>query len=292
MKIQRYYDPAKSNDSLQFKKKNGSVGYKKWTGSSWQYYEQYSCSYCSNNILRNSCRNKTSEIFCNDTCRSMFVLKQNDQLGYNILNQTETLEFAYLLGLIASDGHICYNKSNFAVTIELKAGKSEVKLINQIVAAFGGKTYTRVYKNKTNELTTIKWYLNNKNLITFLRQVGFTDNKSLTLDISEWFKSLNEDQKWSFIRGEFDGDGSIIKSRFSLISGSKPFAEMIHNFFIESGLNSLIYAVQNTYYTVIVNRRKDRVILFDKIYKHNTINLQRKYKKWQELIAESHQKSY
>lgn len=286
MKIQRYYDPTELNDSIQFKKKNDQIGYKKWTGSSWQYYEKYSCSYCGNYIIRNSCRNKKSEIFCNDLCRSMFVLKNTDQLGHDILDKTGTLEFAYLIGLIASDGHICYNKTNFAVNIELKNNESEIALINKICALFGGKIYSYSFKNKSKRITTIKWYLNNKNFIIMLRQIGFTSNKSLSLDINKWFKSLTEDQKWSFIRGEFDGDGTILKTRFSLISGSKSFAEMIHDFFIENGLNSLIYKVHNKYYKIIINRKKDRILLFNKIYKHDNLKLQRKYKKWHESIAE------
>jgi len=66
--------------------------------------------------------------------------------------------------------------------------------------------------------------------------MGVTHNKSLTLDVTNWFLTLSKEQQHAFIRGCWDGDGNITYKKetnlmqANICSGSLKFITMILNY--------------------------------------------------------------
>ena len=221
------------------------TGTRKWSGKYWVYYTEYPCDYCNKKIItckRTSKNDKQRKhIFCGSTCKQQYYLRQKDIDQFKILEKNNDNDFYYLIGLIASDGHItwpdCTPKSkNYSCTIELN--EKDINLLNDIKNKFGGSIK---YNKRTHSYI---WAIHNRIFIEFLKTIGFTNNKSLTLNITDWFKSLPLNFQYAFIHGVFDGDGSIgyIKQTntwFASIASCSPhFKDMLYNFFKLHGYNT------------------------------------------------------
>lgn len=107
--------------------------------------------------------------------------------------------------------------------------------LKSIKEIFGGKVYT--YKRKRGIISI--WQTNQKEFILYLRdKVNITHNKSLSLHVDTWFSSLSLQQKYAFLKGVFDGDGTIGKNAHNypflgICSGSKKFIRMVYDFFVK-----------------------------------------------------------
>ena len=127
---------------------------------------------------------------------------------------------AYIFGIIMSDGCLKYegrNKNRLAIRIGLNDYDMIKKLHDYMCV--GNKIYCQ------GKQYSIKY--RNENSINFLVKNGLTERKSLTMK----FPNIPYNVLASFIRGYFDGDGSIILShtkyniygQVSFASGSKDF---------------------------------------------------------------------
>jgi hypothetical protein len=105
-------------------------------------------------------------------------------------------DMAYILGLWFADGYI---SKSFAVGITLHKNDSE--LLNNIVNLIGGKIYTR-----DNCLNLI---VSSKTVFQDIVMLGGQEKKSLILKMPFIPKEYLKD----FIRGYFDGDGSIFYAK-------------------------------------------------------------------------------
>jgi len=234
----------------------------------WCYYVTKKCLNCNN--VTYQCRQNNSQhkdnCYCSRKCQSINRHKKVDIKGYEILKQKDTPEFTYLLGLIASDGYVMY-PPKFA-HYQCSIYSNDVDVLNSLVNHFGG--FVKSSKNS-------KWVLNNIKFVEYLRDNGFVNKKSLVLDVGKWFNELQFDNQCSFIRGVFDGDGTICKNkrnewRVAIISGSKHFLDMIKQFC--SG--GVIYKDRNAY-SLQFNKNKDKLAFLDLIYDKKTLCLERKY---------------
>ena len=103
---------------------------------------------------------------------------------------------AYILGVIFADGNI--EKDNSRLCISSK----DFDWLNNIAKIFGNPPIKkRIRKNK-------EWYvlsINRKKIVSDLMKYGITENKSLTME----FPNIDKQFLRHFIRGYFDGDGSI-----------------------------------------------------------------------------------
>jgi len=195
------------------------------------------CSYCKNTIykdFRKSRRGKYS--YCLGTnCKRLHQYKYKDSKGSKIMQLIDTPNFNYLVGLIASDGHIQYPGSSPSVTkygCRIELHERDLELLKNIKTKFGG------YLNKGNskKCSLYHWDIFNRDFIIFLRDiVGLTNNKSKTLDINRfWFNNLEKNSKSSFIRGIVDGDGCVCftKNKFiSICSYSPKFMIFLKEYF-------------------------------------------------------------
>jgi intein-encoded DNA endonuclease-like protein len=110
------------------------------------------------------------------------------------------------------------------------------------------------------------------------------------------FPKIQEKYYWDFIRGLFDGDGSIVSNRIGkrvTFLGTEQIIIFIHNFFIKK--NKFIptkllrrFKLKNGFLSQFsIHRINEIEIIFKKMYKHSTriSRLHRKYKKFIEVLS-------
>lgn len=169
--------------------------------------------------------------FCDHNCQHCYTRLINDPKNANILNNKNS-NFYYLLGLVATDGTIIFPETRnkykaHALRIQLQI--RDARILEFIKNEFGGKiSYTKKY---------VTWELSNKPFLEYLiSETGFTPHKSKTLNVTKWFDGLTYDQQRHFVRGCWDGDGTIYQRKdnyiiSAFVSASGDFFEMIEKFF-------------------------------------------------------------
>jgi len=197
---------------------------------------------------------------------------------------------AYILGLIISDGYVDnHSKLSFTskdmelVVLFKRELKSEHKLA----------TYD-VFDKRTNKIyTRHSIQIASKEIISDLNKLGVFSNKSFNCSMPE----IPEQYFWHFVRGIFDGDGTVNKEkikkegalRFSII-GSENLITVLKDMFSTLGLSNTKLDVtkyhQNNNKIVKMHyySYKDLSILKEKIYENSEgLRLTRKYELFQTL---------
>lgn len=189
----------------------------------------------------------------------------------------------YLLGYIAADGCI----DGYHIQIHSKDHSILKKIRDSVVP---GKP---LYSDKRNDVKWLK--ISSKPILEFVKSSGITKNKSLTLKINEDIMKNKEFRH--FIRGYFDGDGTVgisrrtngtsnkyyysLSARFS--SGSKDILQQISKF-LNKRYNINKNSVYGSKYYRLQYRGKSAEnlhnIMYDKI---NGIYMDRKYNRYTNL---------
>lgn len=184
------------------------------------------------------------------------------------------------MGLLFSDGNL--NKSKNKITLSL----SDEDLIKQIYPIFSDIEKRKIYSyddNDPNHAVAYSIINSNKESIKKLIDFGMYENKSLSISFPEIKEEKN---KISFLRGYFDGDGSIyyqtthgknqdyIYKNISFTTGSECFAvglikclesiKIYPTMFIDKREIKKNY----TYY-VYIRKKNDVKRFFDLIYSNN-----------------------
>lgn len=139
---------------------------------------------------------------------------------------------AYFLGLMASDGNISPRLT--AARIALVESDSDIlESFRTYLGKEPPKLTTKAQKTKFGFSRTQKQIvLSRKLLVEDLLNHGLTPNKSTTLKMSCDLKGFEK----HFLRGVWDGDGSITERRFNVCSASQVFIEQIQELiYITSG---------------------------------------------------------
>jgi len=190
-------------------------------------------------------------------------------------------EMAYVLGLVATDGSI--SRSG---TIALCVNDKD--LLETVKKVMGSKHAIKYYGHQEG---LYSFTFSRQSLIEDLSRLGIFPNKSLAIN----FPDVPDAFLIDFIRGVFDGDGSVFFEkrspdfplRASFVSGSKNFIETL-----ESRLRTLgmpkrsIYQqkTKNAISYMIRYAHEDSIKLFKLFYNENTMNnklfLARKYNKF------------
>jgi intein/homing endonuclease len=117
----------------------------------------------------------------------------------------------------------------------------------------------------------------NNKMINDLINKGCFNNKTFIIE----FPKLNNELIRHFIRGYFDGDGTICidtnnKNKFGFTSGSYVFLKRIQEILISIGLTELKISDYKTYYRISWTRLNDLNLIYNYLYKNSTIFLNRK----------------
>jgi DNA-binding CsgD family transcriptional regulator len=197
---------------------------------------------------------------------------------------------AYVLGWFYSDG--CVDNQG-KMRIQIQKGDEEILYIIKELMGYNGPLYeVPPPKRFPHRKAQVTLCINRKTLADNLIRLGCTPNKSLTL---QYPHSIIPDRLRShFIRGVFDGDGSIsVKQEKYLnisITSSEAFLQPLRDFLLEE-LNIPTkhyyrYSHTNTM-QMMITRTKDAEKFLEWIYQDATYYLTRKFQKYQQHLKNS-----
>lgn len=209
-------------------------------------------------------------------------------LNENYLEKIDNEEKAYWLGFIYADGYITENK------LGISLAKCDKEHLRKFLKCIKSDYKIKEYKSKSvyGECDYCRVLLNSNKLVDDLKEKGVINNKSLKLTFPN--NEIIDMSLYShFIRGYFDGDGSLVLSKNSInfkICGTKEFLEGLIDVF-----NTFIYDYnyqkklfkrhsddKNNYYISYGGRIKTFKVI-DYLYNDCKIYLNRKYNKYIEL---------
>lgn len=151
----------------------------------------------------------------------MEVTKILDKKYFKEIN---TKEKAYFFGLLYADGNIYKRKDRPGTyRIQLKLQEQDEYIIQKFKEEI--KTDIKIRKEKDGS----RLIFTNKEIAEDLIYHGCVENKSKI----KKFPEIEKEFFWDFLRGYFDGNGSVGKSKtsiyFRIFTGSKDFAEGLKN---------------------------------------------------------------
>ena len=175
----------------------------------------------------------------------------------------------YWLGWLATDG--CLTNGN--IVLEVKEEDSYI--LEYFKDFLGNSVNINKQLNKKFNCYLYRISFKNKEIYEFLKVLGITERKSLTLQ-------LNIPITFSMLRGILDGDGSVkSKNRdVSIYSCSKLFINQIYDFLKTEGfspkLNVDIKKRKNPFYRINLHKREELIRLYNLMYQDHCICLKRK----------------
>lgn len=209
-------------------------------------------------------------------------------LNENYFEKIDSQEKSYWLGFIYADGYITGNK------LGISLAKCDKEHLEKFLRCIESDYELKEYKSKSiyGECKYCRVLLNSNKLVGDLKEKGVINNKSLKLTFPN--NEIIDASLYShFIRGYFDGDGSLVLSKNSInfkICGTKEFLEGLIDVF-----NNVIYEYnyqkklfkrhiddKNNYYISYGGRVKTFKVM-DYLYNDCSIYLNRKYNKYIEL---------
>ena len=208
------------------------------------------------------------------------------KLNQDYFNVIDSDIKAYFLGLIYSDG--CISGTSLRLSLQEEDEYVLSKFLNEIGSE--SKLYF-IPKRKSSHKNQKLISISNIKMINDLHHLGVTKKKSLTIK----FPSNNQvPEKYlnHFIRGVFDGDGSIFKYE-RLVNGKKYIesgASIISSNEFILGLSNILkfgnlYVTNNGKNSFLSFKKKTELRkIFDYLYKDSKIHLTRKYSKFLEIL--------
>lgn len=188
---------------------------------------------------------------------------------------------AYIMGFFAADGNISKTGNRIQSQLSIK-DKSQLEMIHNEI---GG---CDVYEYLSNGYKSCGWHCYSAQIKKDLANYGIIPNKTGTLKIP---KNLNKKYWKDFIRGYFDGDGSIFKDnggiRLSITSANKEILEDINNYFKENHIKPSSILPDHTN-VCIKFRSQASIDIYNLLYYDNCLCLQRKKEKYIELMKEKY----
>ena len=221
------------------------------------------------------------------------------EAGYNVkykqkpkVPSLNSNELYYFLGLLCTDGHIQFDKKNksYRVIIYTSNKNERVMIIKLIKELFDYNASIRLKNYGFSNRKSYEIYISSKKVCEFLNELGVPYGaKSFTIKIPMMIVNTKNNMVWHFIRGAFDGDGSIIDTEyqkfFKICSASKKFIDVFNKLLIEQGVNSAcIRQERENLWVLRINRKNDVKRLYPLIY-NNSKNYfyPRKKRKWKTI---------
>lgn len=187
---------------------------------------------------------------------------------------------AYTLGFIAADGCILKNKNT--LRISLKANDKELLENFKNELEFSGEIYDETVKLNGKSYVTSTLSITSKEIADSLKDIGITERKSFTIKMTD---KIPIEFIPDFIRGYFDGDGSveirypnngkgiITKSpqiRTRIFSGSSEILHQVRDFLGSKGLREvLVHKEKNREFYSITYSTFDSIKFYEIVYSHN-----------------------
>ena len=199
-------------------------------------------------------------------------------------------EMAYVLGFVGADGNVCH--SGRAHSLHIACDDKDIIEKIKITLSYEGPIYQ---KTRNNGKISYSLRICDQIIFTDLQKLGITERKSLTFSPPKIPKKLIR----HFIRGYFDGDGSVwlrntpyaSKLVVDFYTASQPMSEFIYlkmKKILKNSYNGKVriaVAHQKTPYYRIHLGQKSAFKLFAYMYNDVNLYLERKYKKFIEGLS-------
>ena len=204
---------------------------------------------------------------------------------YNKFSNIETEEDAYWLGLLYADGYVCITNSSYWFGCDLQViDENHLKKMNKFMGSNRPiNYYERKSPSSNNICKMCSIIFMNKQFVYRLIDLGCTQNKSNTITFP--VDKINKNLIRHFIRGYFDGDGSLGDygkynyTRVSIECGSKIFLEQLKSFLLDIGITSGV-SPDGKCWKLHIGSQDNVKNFLNYIYKDSNIYLDRKYKKY------------
>ena len=192
---------------------------------------------------------------------------------YDIPFNLKEEESMYWLGYICADGCITNNTKTRQYRLSL------VSIDEDIIEKFKKFLGDRAIYRRRKQRNISEIYLNSKQLVQYLEKLNITSKKSLTLNPNIEFNR-------HFLRGFFDGDGSITKNKkeCKFTTGSKHMKDKICTYLNDINIYYKVRKYKNAYY-ICIERKKECLKFLDHIYINSTVFMERKYKQCVALLS-------
>lgn len=210
-------------------------------------------------------------------------------LNENYFSLINTEEKAYWLGFLYADGYVRQRKKGPELRLKLKLSDryhlelfkkclNSEHIIKDIISNVIVNGFTH-----TSYCSTFSVY--NGKIVDDLIKLGCINGKTFILKMPD----INEDLMNHFLRGYFDGDGSICidknnKNKLNFTSGSFEFLEQIQDIFLKNGIRKLKITKYSTYNRICWSTLSDITNIHNYLYKNSNIFLERKKKKINKII--------
>ena len=201
---------------------------------------------------------------------------------YNVqyFEKIDTEAKAYWFGFIMADG--CIRLNGKTPVLEVTLAECDSKHLSKLrdILSPDNRLYPKTKKLKGKVFRHVRLVISSKKIANDLRTLGCTERKSLTAKMP---KSVPTNLLSHFMRGYFDGDGSIHISDkgnicFSL-NGSRIFLSKYRDHLLKT-LKISYTKVYNSSSQIKEYKKDgiDSVKILRYLYKHATVLLERKYR--------------
>ena len=202
----------------------------------------------------------------------------------NIFDTIDTEEKAYWLGFIFADGYISSSNYTFEMSLNIK-DIDHLRKFNTFMQH--EKDNVKIGKTSYKGIYRCRWSITNKHLWNTLNNYGCTPRKSLTLQFPSKEIFSNDDLIHHFIRGYWDGDGSILLNKkdklVCSVLGTESFLNSIIKYTnIERNIHNTSSKALSLFYS-----HSFAIELCKYLYKEATIFLNRKYNRYRFAVLQS-----
>ncbi|WP_294188847.1 hypothetical protein [uncultured Clostridium sp.] len=190
---------------------------------------------------------------------------------------------AYIFGFIAADGHLIYERGQGNINaLQFELAICDREILDKIKEKMEYEGNVIITKRETAKLQ-----MNNKKIIEDLIQKGIPKEKK-TKTIS-YPNSLPDRLSQHFVRGIFDGDGSVYRDRSGLriqLLGTKKLLEKIKSIMPVDTSNNSIYDRNRNGVDVCALQiaGKKSFEIFKWMYEDSSLFLERKHLKYNQIM--------
>lgn len=219
--------------------------------------------------------------------RNLKRAESDPRSEYHYFDVIDSEEKAYWLGMLLADGSVSYKKGAYSVIFKLK--EEDGYMVDRLADIFGAtrKDVSSICMGK--RFWGRVCFLNSKYLCTRLISLGIKPQKSGDGG-GNTFNHISTDLMPHFLRGLFDGDGSIYirkdgKRCVISIYGSLNIVVRTKLELMKPGVANNMIVPNTGIYMTAWAKHSDLKKIMHYLYDESTIHLHRKYKVVQEIFS-------
>lgn len=233
---------------------------------------------------------------------SKLGLLRPDKYDYNrnFFEKIDTEEKAYWLGFLYADGYVSLNPETRNAEVGIEIASKDVQHLRKFNKSLHGNIEVHE-RHRTGIITPtdsiVSFRLYCKKMVLDLIKLGCVQNKTFVIR----FPNIPQELKWAFVRGYFDGDGSIYRDigrkfiGFNFTCGSKEFLEDLREFLFEQEIYAYLSVEERNddrfkeirpSYKLLITGMNNAFCFGQKLYKDANVFLDRKKDKYDLAVKE------